>query len=208
MLRAFLLVVALLMIGCGQAPAPPEAKRSAPPAAAPVKINFFYASSVSVEKGRPVTLCYGVENAVSVRLEPPVEKLNPGYNRCFQVTPTETTTYRFVAEDAGGSTVSQSVSVTVAVKAASKAAVPPAPVSSLITMFLATTPEISAGSPVMLCYSAPDATAVSISPPVMALEPARRRCFKAAPPSTTTYTLSARARDGHVETESVTVTVK
>ena len=153
-----------------------------------------------------MTLCYGVEDALSVRLDPPVEQLNPGYNRCFQVTPTETTTYRFVAEGAGGSTASQSVKV--AVNTAPKAAPSPAPAPSLIPMFLAASPEIPAGSTVTLCYSAPDAAAVSVHPPVMALEPAARRCFKAAPASTTTYTLTARGRDGHVETESVTVTVK
>ena len=206
MLRTFLVVAAVWMIGCGQAPAPPEAKRSAPSPPAPVKINFFYASRGNVEKGQPVTLCYGVDSAISVRLEPPVEQLNPGYNRCFQVTPAETTTYRFVAEGAGGSTAS--LSVKVAVNTAPQAAPSPAPVSSLIPMFLAASPEISAGAAATLCYSVPDAAAVSVYPPVMALEPAARRCFKAAPASTTTYTLTARGRDGHVETESVTVTVK
>jgi hypothetical protein len=159
-----------------------------------------------VIQGQQVTLCYGVENAVAVRLTPPVEELQPGYNRCFQVTPERTTTYTLVAEGADGSSASQSV--TVALKAATKAPPPPAPIPALITMFVASTAEVPAGMPVTLCYGAPEAKSVSIEPAVEALKPTRRNCFIVKPVQATTYTLTARAPDGYVETAQVSVKVR
>jgi hypothetical protein len=107
-------------------------------------------------------LCYGVEDAVAVRVTPPVEEL----------------------------------------KAAPKA---PAPIPALITMFVASASEVPAGMPVTLCYGAPEARSVSIEPAVEALKPTRRNCFIVKPDGATTYTLTARAPDGYVETAQVTV---
>ena len=197
-----------LLLGCGQAPQPgkPESVAAPAPPVQAVKITHFYAGSPAVIQGQPVTLCYGVENAVAVRLTPPVEELKPGYNRCFQVTPERTTTYRLVAEGADGSTASQSV--TVELKAAPKAPPPPAPIPALITMFVASASEVPAGMPVTLCYGAPEAKSVSIEPAVEVLKPTRRNCFIVKPAQTTTYTLTARAPDGYVETAQVTVKIR
>ena len=150
-------------------------------------------------------LCYGVENAVSVRLEPPVEQLEPRYNRCFQVTPLHTTTYRLVAEG-NGTVVSETV--TVQVRAAPQPAVTPEEVPSLITLFLASATETSAGRPVTLCYGAPEAASVSLSPAVRDLAPTDRTCFSVSPAQTTTYTLTARAPGGPESSESLTVQVR
>ena len=195
-----------ILIGCGNAPPPKSGNAPAAQPASSVKINYFYAGSADVIVGQPVTLCYGVENAVSVRVEPPVEPLKPGYHRCFQATPDRSTAYRLVAEGPDGSTATQSVEV--GVRARPKAPPPPAPVPALITMFLASASEIPAGMPVTLCYGAPEAVSVSISPAVQELKPARRNCFTIKPAATTTYTLTARAPDGYVETAQATVTVR
>jgi hypothetical protein len=52
---------------------------------------------------------YGADrrSRVSVRLEPPVEKLTPKLNRCFWIQPSRTTTYKLVAEGADGTEVAE-----------------------------------------------------------------------------------------------------
>ena len=157
-------------------------------------------------QGQAVTLCYGVEDAVAVRLTPPVEELKPGYNHCFQATPERTTKFTLLAEGADGSTALQSV--TVELKAPPAVPPPPAPIPALITMFVASASEASAGMPVTLCYGAPEAKSVSIEPAVQPLKPTRRNCFIVKPAQTTTYTITARAPDGYVETAQVTVKIR
>ena len=71
-----LLTAALLMGACfTKPPAPPKEKL-----AAPARILQFYAASGAVDAGENVTICYGVEDAKSVRIEPPVEELKPALN--------------------------------------------------------------------------------------------------------------------------------
>ena len=113
------------------------------------------------------------------------------------------TTLTLVAEGADGATASQSV--TVELKAAPAAPPPPAPIPALITMFVASASEASAGIPVTLCYGAPEAKSVSIEPAVEPLKPPRHNCFIVKPAQATTYTITARAPDGYVETAQVTV---
>jgi hypothetical protein len=194
----------VLLAGCGQNP-PPRKTAEAPPAKKvyPARITHFYAARPEVVRGQTVILCYGVQDAVSVRLEPPVEDVRPSYNRCFQVAPAAATTYRLIARGEDG--VAAEESVTVKVSAAPKA---PDPVPALITMFVTGTPEVPAGMLVTLCYGAPQAGTVTIDPPVGELKPARRSCFTVTPSRTTTYTLNASAPDGYQETAQVTVTVR
>jgi len=200
-LAALLLVVSL--IGCRQAPLPSEPAPHAK-AVEPVKITHFYAGSMEVESGATVGFCYGVENARAVRVEPPVEKLMPGYNRCFYIPVKRTTTYRLLAEGLDGSAATQSLTVKV------KLAPPQSAVSAanrgLFTMHFSSAPEISAGKSVTLCYGAPEAVDVEVDPPVEKLKPAERFCFAVKPERTTTYTFTAHAKGGN--TESVTLPVK
>ncbi len=58
-------------------------------------------------------MCYGVENARAVRIEPEVEKLKPAWNRCFDVSPRQTTMYRLVATGPDDSTDKGRLTVTV-----------------------------------------------------------------------------------------------
>jgi hypothetical protein len=202
-----LVCVALLLAGCGQSPTPPrQGAEASKQAAAPVKILHFYAGSAQVPKGEPVTLWYGVENATSVRVEPPVQDLKPGYNRSFQATPERTTTYRLVAEGAAGGPVDKSVTVEVTAAAG-------APVSSLASRALFTSVFCSAtgilsGQSATICYGAPRALSVSIDPAVQPLKPAARFCFEVKPSQTTTYTLTARGPDGRAETQRLIIKVQ
>jgi hypothetical protein len=202
-----LVCVALLLAGCGQSPPlPRQSGEASKRTAAPVKILHFYAASLQVPKGEPVTLCYGVENAASVRIEPPVQDLKPGYNRCFQATPERTTTYRLVAEGAAGGPVDKSV--TVEVKAASRASAPFAGTRSVLTAVFCSATEILPGQSATICYSAPQAVRVSIDPAVQALKPAARFCFMVKPSQTTTYTLTARDQEGRTDTQRLTIKVQ
>jgi hypothetical protein len=78
-----------------------------------VKILQFYPEKVQVTAGERTLVCYGVQNARAVRIEPPVEQLDPVLNRCFWVAPKRSTTFQLVAEGANGVEVSQSLTITV-----------------------------------------------------------------------------------------------
>jgi len=72
-----------------------------------LRIISFYASPGAIRRGEHASLCYGVNGAKQVRLEPPVEDVWPAQTRCFQVAPREETAYTLTAEDGSGHAVSQ-----------------------------------------------------------------------------------------------------
>lgn len=78
-----------------------------------LKILDFYASPGAIRRGERASLCYGVNNAASVRIDPPVEQLHPAVSHCFQVEPAHDTEYKLIAEDAAGHSVTAAVTVKV-----------------------------------------------------------------------------------------------
>lgn len=66
-----------------------------------------------VKRGETSRLCYGVVNATKMTLDPPVEPVKPSERHCFEVTPKQTTTYKFTALDDRGQSKSLSLTVTV-----------------------------------------------------------------------------------------------
>jgi hypothetical protein len=66
------------------------------------KIISFYATPGKIQRGDTVDMCYGVSNAKSVKLDPPVANVWPSVDRCIQVAPKKTTTYTFTADDGKG----------------------------------------------------------------------------------------------------------
>src|SRR3954452_8459016 len=53
-----------------------------------VKFTIFSAGSAAVKRGESTQLCYGVVNAKTVKLEPPVgEELRPTYRHCIEIRP-------------------------------------------------------------------------------------------------------------------------
>jgi hypothetical protein len=74
----------------------------------------FYAADATVKRGASTMMCYGVMNAVSVKLDPPVEPVKPTERHCFDIHPTKTTSYTLTATDASGQ--SKSLSITVKVR--------------------------------------------------------------------------------------------
>ena len=73
-----------------------------------LRITSFYASPGEIRRGEHANLCYGVNGATRVRLEPPVADVWPASTRCVQVTAHADTTYKLTAEDSVGHSVSQS----------------------------------------------------------------------------------------------------
>ncbi len=77
-----------------------------------LKILNFYASRER-GAGQPWLLCYGVLNAKSVRIEPPVAEVYPTVSKCVEARPEKETRYTLIAEDSAGHTASKSLLVPV-----------------------------------------------------------------------------------------------
>ncbi|MBI4874423.1 MAG: hypothetical protein HY822_07310 [Acidobacteria bacterium] len=73
-----------------------------------VRIIQFYSPEGDLMEGDSTVICYGVVNAKSVRIEPPVEGVGVALNRCVSVAPEDDTRYTLVAEGKDGSAVSES----------------------------------------------------------------------------------------------------
>src|SRR4051794_30163154 len=65
-----------------------------------LKILSFYAAPSAIKRGASASLCYGVNGAKTVRLEPAAAEVWPALSRCFQVSPVRDTEYKLTAEDA------------------------------------------------------------------------------------------------------------
>ena len=178
---------------------------AAPPKPAPnpatdfgtsLKILQFYANVFEITEGERAILCYGVANARSVRLEPPVENIKPRLNRCFWVEPARTTTYKLQAEGHRGETATEAFTIKVN----------PAPASILFVDLSSL--EVRRGEPLVLCYGTKRATSVRLEPAGLTLPPSDRFCARIYPVRTTAYTLVVSGADGRTDRETFTITVK
>jgi ABC-type transport system involved in cytochrome bd biosynthesis fused ATPase/permease subunit len=78
-----------------------------------IRFTTFGADSGVLRRGETTQLCYGVVNAKTVKLDPPVEQAKPSYHHCVEVAPKTTTTYTITAEDGRGNTKSESITIQV-----------------------------------------------------------------------------------------------
>lgn len=161
-----------------------------------LRIVQFYAASADVVDGDRNLICYGVRNAVSVRIEPPVEALAPSLSRCFWTEPHQDTAYKLVASGNDGREVSESFRVRVK----------PAP--PRILFLAASDRQIQAGYPVTVCYGVAHADTVRIDPIGWTLAPVAKNCVRFYPKITHEYTLVATGDAGRVDTEKFTVKVR
>lgn len=83
----------------------------------PVRILQFSANVGSIEAGEKAQLCYGVENAKSVLISPPVAGAAPAVKRCLEIVPRHTTHYTILAEGFDGRVAVQSFTLAVNVPA-------------------------------------------------------------------------------------------
>jgi len=70
---------------------------------APPEIRMLAVSDKEIRKGEAATVCYGVDHARTLRLEPIGWQLAPSKN-CIRFYPAVTTTFRLVATGEGGRT--------------------------------------------------------------------------------------------------------
>lgn len=90
-----------------------DSVESVPSRGGPVRILRFYASVGVVLDGESAELCYGVENAKSVSIAPPLPGVYPALSRCLQVIPKHTTHYTILAEGYDGKVAMQSLTLPV-----------------------------------------------------------------------------------------------
>jgi hypothetical protein len=183
-----------VLTGCSS----PE-KRAVVPAAAPAegaRITQFYTTKAQVARGETALVCYGVENATAVWLEPPRRPLSVALARCLEVSPAADTTYKLTVEGADGKAVTRELKVAVG---AARARIVNVTVSAL---------AVKAGNLVSVCYTVENARAVTIDPIGFRGGSAGKGCATDQPRKSTTYTISAVGAGGEKDRERVVVQVK
>ena len=129
-----------------------KAAASAPAPGEAARITQLYTTSAQVARGEKALVCYGVENAKTVWMEPPRQELSAALSRCVEVFPTADTTYKLTAEGPDGKQVTRELKVAVG---APRAKIVNVNVSAL---------EVKAGELVSICYTVEHAKAVTIEP--------------------------------------------
>src|ERR1035441_2998172 len=103
-----LAVAAGMLTGCSsperRAEAPAGAGPPGPPPADAARITQFYTTKALVSRGDTALVCYGVENATTVWLEPPRQELSAALARCVEGSPVADTTDKLTGEGADGKT--------------------------------------------------------------------------------------------------------
>ena len=194
-----LAVAAGMLTGCSsperRAEAPSSSSSEPSPADA-ARITQFYTTKALVSRGDTALVCYGVENATAVWLEPPRQELSAALARCVEVSPVADTTYKLTVEGADGKTVTGELKVAVG---AALARIVNVNVSAL---------EVKARDLVSICYTVENARAVTIDPIGFRGGSAPKGCATDQPRKSTTYTVSAVGAGGDKDRERVTVKVK
>ncbi len=166
------------------------------PAPEPVRITQLYAAPASPGMGEKTLLCYGVENATEVRIDPPVEQVWPSQSRCFDVPSSKTVTYTLTAAR-GSESVSKSVTVAIG---------PPAVKILEVSINKL---NFAPGEEVTVCYKVQNAKQVTLRPGTkFGPQTPALGCISDHPQKTTTYTVTATGAGGSVDTEHVTATVQ
>ncbi len=81
----------------------------------PVRILQFYANVGAIVPGEKALLCYGVENARSVKISPDMEGVYPSSSHCLEIVPEHTTHYMILAEGFDGAVATKSFTLPVRV---------------------------------------------------------------------------------------------
>jgi hypothetical protein len=166
-----------------------------------LKILQFYAREGTVTEGNRTVLCYGVLNAKSVQLDPPVADVYPALNRCVEAAPGHETRYTLTAEGQDGRSISAALTVGVAPD--------PETLPRIKSFAIAKRERDYDGKWIFsLTYSLENPEEVSIDPPVFpTLHRSPFGSFYVAPARTTTYTLTVTGKHGHQVQRQLTVEV-
>jgi hypothetical protein len=165
-----------------------------------VKIVQFYSREGTMFEGSTTVLCYGVANARSVRMEPPVEGVSVSINNCVEVSPERDTRYTLTAEGNDGHAVSESFVLKVR---------PDPATLPKITSFRITKHETDHGRHIFsIAFAQQNGELVDIDPPAFpTLHGAPNGSFYVSPEKTTTYTLTVTGKKGRQAKRQLTVEV-
>jgi hypothetical protein len=151
-----------------------------------LRILMFYSADPTPRMGQPATVCYGVLNAVSLRMDPPLADVGPSPNRCVSVTVDRPQLLTLTAEGKDGERAVASFTLGSAVPRAA------------FTFLQLSTFSPKRGERVTMCYGTNSADRVRLLPNGPPLEPGGRVCteFAAVEPS---YRLIAESKGGRDE---------
>lgn len=199
----------VLLAGCGSSETKAPSKQGAEAAKpAQPKIVSFYPGQPAVAPGDQAQFCYGVENAVSVRLEPPVEEIRPLTSKCVWFKPSGSMKLTLIATGAGGEESRESIDITVRSGAPSSMETPASSASTgIIETFIATATTVSPGGGSTICYVLREPATLTMQPASGDLGTDLKKCVLVRPKATTKYTLTARA-GGRSDSATVTIRVQ
>lgn len=145
-------------------------------------------------------LCYGVTNAKSLRIDPPVEGVSPALSRCVEIRPKAETIYTLTAEGSDGKSVSQSVTVRIGANTGDLPKINSFKIDGAQK-------DYSGKNVYSVSFSVQNADEVSIIPPVFStLHRSPSGTFSVKPETTTTYTLIAKGK-GREARQQLTIEV-
>jgi hypothetical protein len=164
------------------------------------KIVEFSVRPQRITRGGSVSVCFKVENASRVDIEPEVAKSRAAED-CVQQRPRVTTTYVITAfNDVGLQSQPRQDTVTVDE--------PPPLKHARILFFKASSQKIKQGETIELCYGVADANTTAISPPGREVPSVENNCIKQRPRESGTYTLKTTGEDNKTETQELRVVVE
>lgn len=172
-------------------PSTPKAK--APPGipaelnTSELKILNFYVPATAAVRGEETLLCYGVLNAVSVRMTPLLAQLSPSVARCVYITLNKATELTLTATGKDGLEASRSFVL---------GTTEPRPEFAFIDM---SGKETKAGQPHTICYGTKNATRVRLMPVGLTLPPGPRHCMRWIPVQPARYRMVAESAGGRDE---------
>jgi hypothetical protein len=184
-----ILTLSVFLCSCERAPDHAPAAKAVRPA----RITQFYATDKMIPRGLEGKLCYGVENAKKLELNPPSQDVWPSPARCFEISPQRKTTFTLTAYGEDGSRDEKSVEVKVGGE--------PPRVYDLNVNSL----EVHPGELVRVCFKTENVTKVKAGPGKFA---EGVNCLNDNPRKTTTYRIVAYGSDRQEDTGTVTVKVR
>ncbi len=162
-----------------------------------LKIISFYGTPGILDEGETASICFGVQNAKSVRIDPPISELKPTFNRCLEAAPVKDTRYTLTAEDGTGQVVTESFELKVR----------PDPMRGpKIEYFnVRSTSATRDGTVHLICFATWNADLVAIQPPAFPAWKLLQGCFSAIPKEKTEYTLTAHGTMGRKASKRLTI---
>lgn len=178
-----------------------KAKFNATSGGTAVKILQFYARDGAITEDQSTILCYGVVNAKSVKVDPPVGDVYPALNRCIDIAPKHETKYTMTAEGNDGQTATADFTVSVGPDVANR---------PRITSFEVSKHTVEEGKHYFtISFSFENARTVMIDPPVFKPleDSAPFGTWVVTPDKTTTYTLTVVDKKGRKASKQLIVEV-